>query len=185
MVEVKADSLEASFDAIEHRDEDGIAALKDELEVLKAKIAAGAIQAQRPALDGVKSSSTNDAFQQYLRRGITGGLEMKAIDSSTGALGGYAVPEELDSQIDATLKAISPIRSIANFVKVGSAGYRRLVASGGTPSGWAAYDADRPDTATPTVTEIAPPSGDDRRYGIRCRSLAGAGDRAGIRTSRR
>jgi HK97 family phage major capsid protein len=160
MVEVKADALEASFDAIEHQDEDGVAALKSELETLKAKIAAGAIQAQRPALDGVKSSSTNDAFQQYLRRGITGGLEMKAIDSSTGALGGYAVPDELDSQIDATLKAISPIRSIANVVKVGSAGYRRLVASGGTPSGWAAYDADRPETATPTFTEIAPPAGD-------------------------
>jgi HK97 family phage major capsid protein len=159
MVEVKADTLEASFDAIEQQD-DGIAALKAELETLKAKIAAGAIQAQRPALDGVKSGSTNDAFQQYLRRGTTGGLEMKAIDSSTGALGGYAVPEELDSQIDATLKAISPIRSIANVVKVGSAGYRRLVASGGTPSGWAAYDADRPETATPTFTEIAPPAGD-------------------------
>jgi HK97 family phage major capsid protein len=160
MVEVKADVLEASFDAIEHQDDDGVAALKAELETLKAKIAAGAIQAQRPALDGVKSSSTNDAFAQYLRRGITGGLEMKAIDSSTGALGGYAVPDELDSQIDATLKAISPIRSIANVVKVGSAGYRRLVASGGTPSGWAAYDADRPETATPTFTEIAPPAGD-------------------------
>ncbi|HEU5067476.1 MAG TPA: phage major capsid protein [Sphingomicrobium sp.] len=159
MVEVKADALEASFDAIEQQD-DGVAALKAELETLKAKMAAGAIQALRPALDGVKSSSTNDAFAQYLRRGITGGLEMKAIDSSTGALGGYAVPDELDSQIDATLKSISPIRSIANVVKVGSAGYRRLVASGGTPSGWAAYDADRPETATPTFTEIAPPAGD-------------------------
>ena len=63
MVEVKADALEQSFDAIED-DEDGVAALKAELELLKSKIAAGAIAAQRPALDGVKSaearaSSTN------------------------------------------------------------------------------------------------------------------------------
>jgi HK97 family phage major capsid protein len=95
-----------------------------------------------------------------LRRGIEAGLEVKAVDGSTPALGGYAVPEEIDRQIDSTLNAISPIRSIANVVKVGSAGYRKLVASGGTPSGWVAYDADRPETATPSFTEIVPASGE-------------------------
>jgi hypothetical protein len=40
---------EQSFDAFE---DDGVAALKEELEQLKAKIAAGVIAAKRPALDG-------------------------------------------------------------------------------------------------------------------------------------
>jgi len=160
MVEVKADVLEASFDTIEREDEDGAAALKAELEVLKAKIASGAIQGQRPALDGVKSQEANMFTEQYLRRGITSGLETKAIANSTGAVGGYAVPDEIDRQIDQTLNAISPIRSIANVVKVGSADYRKLVASGGTPSGWVAYDTARPETATPTFTEVVPASGE-------------------------
>src|SRR4051794_12940663 len=158
MVEVKADALEQSFEQFE--DEDGVAALKAELETLKAKIASGAIAAQRPALDGVKSAEASSFIDQYVRRGIESGLETKAIGSSSDAIGGYAVPEEIDQVIDRTLTAISPIRAIANVVKVGSAGYRKLIASGGTPSGWVGFEAARPETGTPTFTEVVPASGE-------------------------
>jgi HK97 family phage major capsid protein len=159
MVEVKADALEQSFEAFEEED-DGVAGLKAELETLKAKIAAGVIAAQRPALNGVKSAEASAFVDQYIRRGIETSLETKAITGSSDAVGGYAVPQEIDAQIDSTLTAISPIRAIANVVKVGSAGYRKLIASGGTPSGWVAYEADRPETATPAFTEIVPASGE-------------------------
>ena len=69
MLEVKADAFEQSFEAFEHED-DGVAALKAELETLKAKIASGVIQAQRPVLDGVKSIEAS-SFDQYIPRGIT------------------------------------------------------------------------------------------------------------------
>jgi HK97 family phage major capsid protein len=159
MVEVKADALEQSFEAFEN-EEDGVAALRAELDQLKAKIAAGVISGQRPVLDGVKSAETSSFVDQYIRRGIESGLETKAIGSSSDAIGGYAVPEEIDRVIDQTLVAISPIRSIANVVKVGSAGYRKLIASGGTPSGWVGFEADRPETNTPSFTEVVPASGD-------------------------
>src|SRR5215210_9073329 len=149
MVEVKADALEQSFDAIEQ-----------ELETLKARVAAGVIAAQRPSLHGVKSVAAASFIEGYLRRGVESGLEQKAIGSSTDAIGGYAVPEEIDQVIERTLTAISPIRAIANVVKVGSAGYRKLISSGGTPSGWVGYEAARPETNTPTFTEVVPPSGD-------------------------
>ena len=152
MVEVKADALEQSFEQFENED-DGVAALKAELETLKAKIAAGVIAGQRPALDGVKSAQASSFVDQYIRRGIETGLETKAI-------GGYAVPEEIDRAIDKTLTAISPIRGIANVVKVGSAGYRKLIASGGTPSGWVGFEAARPETNTPSFTEVVPASGE-------------------------
>ena len=158
MVEVKADALEQSFEQFES--EDGVAALKVELETLKAKIAAGEIAAQRPALDGGKSAEASAFIDQYIRRGIEAGLETKAIGSSSDAIGGYAVPKEIDQVIDTTLTAISPIRSIANVVKVGSAGYRKLIASGGTPSGFVGFEDARPETNTPTFTEVVPPSGD-------------------------
>jgi HK97 family phage major capsid protein len=164
MVEVKADALEQSFDAFEDED-DGVASLKAELETLKAKIASGAIAAQRAplqlsGLDGVKSAEGQAFVDQYLRRGIEAGLETKAIGSSSDAIGGYAVPEEIDRAIDETLTAISPTRSIANVVKVGSAGYRKLIASGGTPSGWVGFEAARPETGTPSFTEVVPASGE-------------------------
>jgi HK97 family phage major capsid protein len=158
MVEVKADVLEESFEAFQ--DEDGVASLKAELETLKAKVAAGVIAAQRVPLDGVKSAESTGFVDQYLRRGIEAGLETKAIGSSSDAIGGYAVPQEIDEAIDSTLTAISPIRAIANVVKVGSAGYRKLIASGGTPSGFVGFEDARAETGTPNFTEIVPPSGD-------------------------
>ena len=159
MVEVKADALEQSFEQFEE-EEDGVAELKAELEMLKAKIASGVIAAQRPALDGVKSAESASFVDQYLRRGIESGLETKAIGSSADAIGGYAVPQEIDAQIEQTLTAISPIRAIANVVKVGSAGYRKLISTGGTPSGFVGFEDERPETNTPTFTEVVPPSGD-------------------------
>ena len=109
----------------------------------------------RPMLEGAAPSG---AFAGFVRSGAT--IEMKAFTGVTGDAGGYAVPREVDAQIDAVLKGISPIRSIANVVKVGSAGYRKLVTTGGTPSGWAAENAARPETATPVFVEIVPPTGE-------------------------
>ena len=159
MLEVKADALEQSFEAFQDED-DGVAALKAELDQLKAKIASGVIAAQRPALDGVKSAESASFVDQYIRRGIEASLETKAVGSSADGIGGYAVPEEIDRAIDRTLVSISPIRAIANVVKVGSAGYRKLISSGGTPSGWVGFEAARPQTNTPLFTEVVPPSGD-------------------------
>ncbi|WP_380784582.1 phage major capsid protein [Sphingomonas sp. R86521] len=111
----------------------------------------------RPVLDGA-AQGVSTAFAGFVRSGAT--IEMKAFTGVTGDAGGFAVPKEIDAQIDAVLKSISPIRAIANVVKVGSAGYRKLVTTGGTPSGWAAETDARPGTATPTFTEIAPPMGE-------------------------
>lgn len=58
------------------------------------------------------------------------------------------------------LRNISPIRSIAQIVQTGTAGYRKLVTTGGAASGWVSEVAGRPETSTPNFVEIAPPSGE-------------------------
>ncbi len=112
---------------------------------------------ERPALDGARVERSG-AFSGFVRTGAA--LEMKAFTGVTGGEGGFAIPREIDAVIDATLKGVSPIRSIANVVQVGSAGYRKLVTTGGAPSGWASEVAVRPGTASPNFVEIAPPSGE-------------------------
>ena len=161
MLEVKADGLEASFEALERQDED-VAQLRDEMAQLKARMDAEAVAGARPALSGAKASAAAHSpfVDNYLRRGLESGVELKALSSASDAAGGYAVPEEIDAAIDRTLTATSPIRAIANVVKVGSAGYRKLVTAGGTPAGWVSETAERPETATPTFYEIAPPFGE-------------------------
>jgi HK97 family phage major capsid protein len=160
MLEMKADALEASFEALEREDGD-VAALREEVAALKMRVDAQAVAGARPALAGAKSDAGASPFvARYLRKGLEAGVELKAMSGATDAAGGYAVPEELDAAIERTLTAISPIRAIANVVKVGSAGYRKLVTTGGTPSGWVAETAGRPETGTPDFTEIAPPFGE-------------------------
>jgi HK97 family phage major capsid protein len=134
MIEVKANALEASFEAVEM-----------------------APVLERPVLSGAREAQ-DSGFGGFLRSGAT--VEMKSFTGLTGDAGGYAIPREIDAVIDRTLKAISPIRAVANVVKVGSAGYRKLVTTGGTPSGWASEVAARPESATPTFIEIAPPMGE-------------------------
>jgi HK97 family phage major capsid protein len=75
-------------------------------------------------------------------------------------LAGYAVPREIDGSIAATLKSLSPIRSIATVVQTGTSGYRKLVATGATGVGWVGETAARPETGTRSFAEIAPPSGE-------------------------
>lgn len=161
MYEVKMDPLEASFDEAAKADE--LAELRAEMGALKARMEAQALAAARPALSGAKSEASPErrAFVEgYLRHGQESGIERKSLSGVTPGDGGYAVPREIDAAIDATLKAVSPIRAIANVVTVGSAGYRKLVTSGGVASGWAAEDGARAETGTPTFNEIAPPMGD-------------------------
>lgn len=158
MYEVKADPLAASFEALGQGDED-IVTLREEMAQLRSRIDAQAVASARPALSGAKSESS-PFVEHYLRKGMEAGVELKALAGTSDAAGGYAVPEEIDAAIDRTLTAISPIRAIANVVKVGSAGYRKLVTSGGTPSGWVSETADRPETNTPSFIEIAPPFGE-------------------------
>ncbi len=162
MLEVKANALEESFDAILQADRmTGIEARMDAMdEALKGQ----AERAVRPALDGAKGSAVDPAraafTERYLRRGIEAGVELKSFSGASGAAGGYAVPREIDQMIEVALKAISPIRAIANVVRTGSAGYRKLVTTGGTVSGWASEVGARAETATPVYQEIAPPGGE-------------------------
>ncbi|WP_422344867.1 phage major capsid protein [Parasphingorhabdus sp.] len=168
-LETKADPLEASFDAVlqtEETEQHGkaIAALRTDVDGLKSQMADISRASARPALDGAKgllaSSASKDFVAKYLRRGDHAGVELESFSGASGPEGGFAVPQEIDALIGRTLKDISPIRSIATVVQTGSAGYRKLVTNGGTPSGWVSETARRPETDTPNFNEIAPPTGE-------------------------
>lgn len=171
--ETKADPLEASFDAVLMAEDvasqsDQIKSLRTDVDGLKTQMSDISRASARPALagniDGAKgmpsSAAAQDFVSKYLRRGDHGGVELKSFSGASGPEGGFAVPQEIDALIGAALKDISPIRSIATVVQTGTAGYRKLVTTGGTPSGWVSETAGRPETDTPDFNEIAPPTGE-------------------------
>ncbi len=156
-----SDQLEASFDIVARQDktEAAVATLRTDVDEVKARIDKVAKAAARPALSGNGDSAEVKGFVDgYLRRGSE--AEVKSISGQTPSDGGYAVPREIDAMIARELTEISPIRAIAQIVQTGSAGYRKLISTGGTASGWVSETAARPETDTPQFAEIAPPTGE-------------------------
>ena len=172
------DPLEASFDAVLRADEHeakigglraDVDALKSDVGGLRSRMDKVAAAAARPVLVASAAGEPGDApvaaapevksfIDGYLRRGRE--TEVKAMSGSSGPEGGYAVPRQIDALIGRSLIDISPIRAIATVVQTGTAGYRKLVTTGGTPSGWVSETAGRPATDTPEFAEIAPPTGE-------------------------
>lgn len=160
---VSSDALEESFDLVARQDkaETEIAGLRTDVDEVKARLEKVARAAARPAIGGSSADQGEEVkgfVNGYLRQGRE--TEVKSISGTVPSDGGYAVPRAIDAIIARELSEISPIRSIAQVVQTGTSGYRKLVATGGTASGWVSETAARPETDTPNFAEIAPPAGD-------------------------
>ncbi len=155
--DIKADTLDAAFEAQAPDHAAEIAALKADVARLNA------VPLSRPALSGAKADTDpvrTGFVDRYLRKGLEAPAETKSLSAGVATDGGVAVPREIDAAIDIVLKATSPIRSVAQVVQIGSINYRKLVAVGGVASGWVSEVAARAETGTETFVEIAPPMGE-------------------------
>jgi len=155
-------ALDASFDIVARQDaaDAALGALRSDVDEVKSRLDRVSRAAARPAIGtaGTVSPELKGFVDGYLRHGRES--ELKSISGAVATDGGYAVPREIDALIAAQLKLISPIRAIAQVVQTGTAGYRKLVTSGGSASGWVSEVAARPETTTPKFNEIAPPMGE-------------------------
>ena len=125
-----------------------------------------AIAASRPALSGERKAQPDRdalerkaAFDRYVRKGDSNGLdalELKttAFSAGSNADGGYTVPLEIENTIDRVLAKASPIRAIATVRQIGGNVYRKPIATSGAATGWVAETASRPSTDTPTLSVI-------------------------------
>lgn len=132
-----------------------ITKLSEELKALEAK-------ANRPGAGSDERTEVAEhkaAFGKWIRKGYDAGLdelEAKALNVTTSADGGYAVPEELDRAILDLSRNSSPIRALANVIQVGGADYKKLVNVHGLASGWVGETSSRPETSTPALAEVVP-----------------------------
>jgi HK97 family phage major capsid protein len=107
------------------------------------------------------SLAHKSAFDTYVRKGDAAALhalDTKALSSSSGPDGGYTVPPEIESRVNASLRAISPIRSIAGVRQVSGTVYKKPFSTNGFNTGWVGETAVRPETTTPTLAELAFPT---------------------------
>lgn len=156
------DSLDTSFDIVARQDacDAAINDLRTDVDEVKSRLDKVSRAASRPVLGGaapVPSLEVKSFVDGYLRLGRE--TELKSLSGVVAADGGFAVPRAIDEMISAQLKRMSPIRSIAQVVQVGTAGYRKLITTSGVASGWVSETTGRPETQTPKFAEIVPPAG--------------------------
>lgn len=161
-IENETEAMVTSFNLVSRQDETekAVKALRSDVDEVKARLERVGRAASRPALGGnCRDQVEIKGFVDgYLRHGSE--IEIKSIVGSVPKEGGYAVPRQIDALISSEVKEYSPIRRLAQIVQVGSAGYRKLVATGGTASGWVGETVARPETQASEFAEIAPPTGE-------------------------
>ncbi len=148
--------LKAAIDDYTDTAETGLMAMKDRLDALETKMA-------RPGtaddffIGGDDAEHKQAFFGGFIQKGDTDALrsvEMKALSTSTGGDGGYAVPAVIDTEIEKQLRDMSPLRTIVKVKTVETGDYKRLVNTGGTSSGWVGEADSRTETNTPSLEKV-------------------------------
>ncbi len=124
------------------------------------------LKQQRPGLGTSPVSSPmqmehKQGFEAYIRSGNETNLrqlEAKAMSIGSDADGGYLVPDETSNEIGRRLAQISPIRAIADVRRVSAAVFKKPFAESGPAVGWVAETAARPQTSTPSLSELQFPT---------------------------
>lgn len=101
------------------------------------------------------------AFDDYVRKGQPAAirqLEAKALSIGSDTDGGYLVPDETERTINRSVRDISPIRAIAGVRQVSGSVFKKPFAVTGADAGWVGETAARPQTAAPTLAELAFPT---------------------------
>ncbi len=119
-------------------------------------------RASRPELGGEGRTSAvvvqhKAAFDGYVRAGDSASLrdlEGKALSVGSDPDGGYLVPEETETAINAALRDISPVRAIAGVRQVSGTVLKKPYAMSGAATGWVGETAARPQTGTPKISEL-------------------------------
>lgn len=86
-------------------------------------------------------------------------VEAKAVDTVTGAAGGFAVPQLIDSTVAAKAREAAVMRGLVRVVTVGSSDWRQLIDKGGDTYGWVGETGTRAETSTPGLYEAVPTMG--------------------------
>lgn len=155
---------DARLETLEHKKSEDILVtekierLNNSLNEQKAAIDRVALGQRRPARGGAHGAGAPDemktAFTQYMRAGDNSALEVKRLNATNDAEGGFLAPETTEQVINTAVRDISPIRQIASVREVGVNAFRKPVSLGGAAAGWVGETQGRIETQAPTLSAI-------------------------------
>ena len=86
-------------------------------------------------------------------------MHAKAVQTTTDAAGGYAVPEIISTRIGEKVQDISPMRGLVRVQTVGTSDYKELIDVNGEATGWVGETGTRTETGTPALAQVVPTMG--------------------------
>lgn len=111
--------------------------------------------------DPERKAAVHDAGKKLESRRRAAQRETRAaqVVTSTGASGGFALPEQIEKSIARLSVDISPIRQISTVRLVGTTDYKELFDINGAGFEWIGETDTRSQTNTPDLAEVAPTFG--------------------------
>lgn len=151
---------------------DAMTDAKARLEKLETKLARPGREGEQKDGETRESAEYKSAFLGWMRspadderkqavHNAGRALEAKssAVVTSTGAAGGFALPEQIERAIARLSVDISPIRSISTVRTVGTNDYKELFDVNGAGFEWLGETDTRNQTNTPDLAEVTPTFG--------------------------
>jgi HK97 family phage major capsid protein len=109
----------------------------------------------RSPKDAARSNRLSEAQHEMAKKDVT-------IGSLPG--GGYALPKQIRSQIEARVRQLNPFRSLVTVVQAESSDYHALVSLSDNTSGWSSETGTRTATLTPQLRDRVPTHGENYTY---------------------
>lgn len=122
------------------------------------------LKSQRPKLESTADFGdieSKAAMDTYVRKGKTDGydaMESKGLSVGSEADGGYLVHPQMETDLLSTLRGDSPMRALASTLTISAGTYKRPFVVSGTGGGWVGETANRGQTASPQLAEMAYPA---------------------------
>ena len=130
-----------------------------ELDNLKTSLENELKEIKRPNGGNKNASEHKAAFAKFIRKGDETGLaelEQKAMQIGIDADGGFALPQELNTDILSSLRNEVVMRQECTVITVGTPDWKKLVNEGGIASGWVGETEERSETGTPKLSILTP-----------------------------
>lgn len=150
-----ADEFIALFEQFKNTDQQRYDKLAADISNLEQAIGKG----QTAGLMGPGNREQSEHFKAFMSFARRGDIQA-SMSVGSDPDGGYALPQEIDDEIDKLLLNQSPMRRICKVVPISTPDYHKLVNLGGTTSGWVGETDARPGTSTPQLSKLTPYMGE-------------------------
>lgn len=140
------------------------------VETLQKRLDEVTLQTKRPILtdlNGEKREMTQDevehkaAFREWFCSGNSETklkeIEKKSLTAGSNPDGGYLVPTQMETTITRVVTEVSPVRSVASVMTIGTNEYKKPINMGGATAGWVSETGTRSESTSPSLKELAFP----------------------------